>query len=327
MLRKPSKGFTLVEMLVVITIIGILAAMAIPNFVKARNKAKETEARNNLSIIKNSIERYFTDQDQYPAYIAGGNRTAWLVYQDKIPAVDPVLAEIKDPLIDKGYLTEYPQNPFVDEDAGKQFQEMTDFGITAQPMGDPRFGDQGWLMANVMDDPRFWDATRTPGEPWLHFYNSRGAPTGDKVPYAKGGSEVNGRFLRNYWPGHFFYRAVGDIDMQQVSVPEGPANIWDFRIARFDHYIMGVYGSAQTKGLDIIRLNGIGKYFNDPDENFNYDVPLALPEVMGYGGTDIQPMPAFPYKDTKNNWLWGAPDGYPDGIILAFSSGGFKVVK
>lgn len=61
MFRKPSKGFTLVEMLVVITIIGILAAMAIPNFLKAKNKAKEAEARNNLSIIRDSVERYHTD--------------------------------------------------------------------------------------------------------------------------------------------------------------------------------------------------------------------------------------------------------------------------
>jgi hypothetical protein len=105
--------------------------------------------------------------------------------------------------------------------------------------------------------------------------------------------------------------------------------VWDFRVSNFKAYIMGVYGAENTKGLDVIRLTGNGNYFNDPDDNFNYDVPLALPEVMGGGGTSTQPMPAFPYKnpERQEEWAWGCPDGHADGIILAFSSGGWRVTN
>ena len=325
MFRKPSKGFTLVEMLVVITIIGILAAMAIPNFLKAKNKAKEAEARNNLSTIRDWVERYHTDMGQYPTYLAGGNETSWLVFQTEIGAVDPAYAQLKDPLIDKGYIKSYPHNPFMDEDFGRHMQVVTDFEITGQPMGDPRFGDQGWLMANVMDDPRFWDAARTPGEPWLQFSHSRGAPNGQYILYAKGGVVLSGVGRQDHWPGQFFYRSLGELDLQQVRVPEGPANIWDFRIGRYNDYIMGVYGAEETKGIDIIRLSGTGTYYNNPDDNFNYDVALAFPGVMGGGNTSLQPMPMFPYKGINGKMNYGAPDGQPDGIILAFSAGGWKL--
>ena len=62
---KNNKGFTLVELMIVVAIIGILAAVAIPQFDKYQAKSRASEARLNLTALYTAEQSVIAEEDQY----------------------------------------------------------------------------------------------------------------------------------------------------------------------------------------------------------------------------------------------------------------------
>ncbi len=83
---KRKKGFTVIELMVVMTIILLLASVAVKLNKKAIIKAKEAVLKENLFQMREAIEQYYADKGHYPDSL--------------------------ETLVDEGYLREIPKDPF-----------------------------------------------------------------------------------------------------------------------------------------------------------------------------------------------------------------------
>jgi prepilin-type N-terminal cleavage/methylation domain-containing protein len=70
--HRHHKGFTLIEVLVVITVLSIIMAFALSNFVAARARARDNKKKSEMSDLKTALGMYYGDFRTYPASYNGG---------------------------------------------------------------------------------------------------------------------------------------------------------------------------------------------------------------------------------------------------------------
>lgn len=101
MQKRRQSGFTLLEVMVVIVILGILASLVVPNLMGNKEKADQQKAVSDIVALENALDMYKLDNNRYPTTEQGLEA---LVTQ---PTVDPAPRSYRE----GGYIKRLPQDP------------------------------------------------------------------------------------------------------------------------------------------------------------------------------------------------------------------------
>lgn len=115
--RRPSKGFTLIELIVVLAIIGLLASIVAPRYVRTVDNAREASLKTSLNVMRDAIDKYAADQGRYPDSL--------------------------DELVRRGYLRRLPEDPITGRsDSWQMLPAPVDSAVQGQ-VADVRSGAAG----------------------------------------------------------------------------------------------------------------------------------------------------------------------------------------
>jgi general secretion pathway protein G len=123
--RRDEGGFTLVELMIVMLIIGVLAAIAIPSYLQSLQHAKEAVLKEDLHVLRQAIDAYTNDKEKAPQSL--------------------------DDLVSAGYLKSIPKDPMTNStttwvtstDDSVQSLDQTDGGVNDVHSGAGGTGSDG----------------------------------------------------------------------------------------------------------------------------------------------------------------------------------------
>jgi len=165
-----KRAFSLIEILIVVAILGILAAIVMPQFVSQSALAKEAAAKDNLRILRNAIELYAVQHNGIPPGYPGGNPSAMpsaAIFVLHLTKATNQSGQFANPGTDGypygPYLSDMPENPFNNSIFPSVIRNSGSFPVKAT-------GNAGWIYKAANKEIRLdWPGTDEKGLPYYSY--------------------------------------------------------------------------------------------------------------------------------------------------------------